>query len=622
MSTNVAAARLCAYSVLSVVSLCLSLSPFLLLFPRLSGGVMRFHPRMVLLPFAAVAFAISGAHAQDAAPPAAPQAPTATQVPAGQLANPCPTGTKTASEAARDAAAAGSNGKLMVDLGSHGLTSWNGWGDGLANWRFQRFPGGRFSSADVPQLRLKWAFGIPNVRIVRSQPAADSGRVFVGANDGTVYALDSATGCTLWATTGKVVRSGLVVERTPLPTGGVMVLFYGDASGGVDALDAHTGRFLWRTQADDHRNATITGTPTFYEGRLYVPVSSGEEGARRRAEYECCTFRGSVVALDAATGKKIWQGYMATDAPAVVGKTKDGHNIYAPSGMAIWSAPTLDTVKRRIYVGTGDNYSEPGTKTSDAVVALDLDTGKIAWSRQFDKDDVYKIDCGDPPREGCSPPSNPEFDLGASPILVSVEPGKGNNLPKKRLVPVLILGQKSGLVYAVDPNSEGKLLWHARAGEGGLLGGVQWGPATDGTNVYVAVSDLAFVGREPVPTKGGGISAYRVSDGKLLWHTPPPGCGDRRPCSPAQSQAVTAIPGAVFSGSIDGHLRAYDTRDGKIIWDFDTARDFDTVNKVPAHGGSLDVGGPIVAGGMVFVTSGYPGFGAMPGNVLLAFSTK
>src|SRR5262249_5497407 len=151
-----------------------------------------------------------------------------------------------------------------------------------------------------------------------------------------------------------------------------------------------------------------------------------------------------------------------------------------------------------------------------------------------------------------------------------------------------------------------------------LLGGVQWGPATDGANVYVAVSDLAFAagGRGPDPTKGGGITAYRLTDGRQIWKTPAHGCGARRPCSPAQSQPATAIPGAVFSGSIDGHLRAYSTTDGKIIWDFDTARDFDTVNKVAAHGGSLDVGGPIVAGGSVFVVSGYPGFGAMPGNVL------
>jgi polyvinyl alcohol dehydrogenase (cytochrome) len=280
--------------------------------------------------------------------------------------------------------------------------------------------------------------------------------------------------------------------------------------------------------------------------------------------------------------------------------------------MAIWSSPTIDVARKRIYVGTGDNYSEPGTDTSDAVVALGLETGKLLWSAQFDKDDIYKIECGTPPAAGCEPPTVPEFDLGASPILVSPPHGKR----------VLFLGQKSGMVYAVNPDANGKLLWHARAGVGGLLGGVQWGPATDGTNFYVAVSDLAFGRGGPDPTKGGGISAYQVADGKLLWKTPPPGCGDRRPCSPAQSQAISAIPGAVFSGSIDGHLRAYATADGKIIWDFDTAQSFDAVNKVPAKGGSLDVGGPVIAGGMVFVVSGYPGFGAMPGNALLAFSAN
>jgi len=540
------------------------------------------------------------ARAQNAAAPAAPQAPTATPVPFAQIANACAPNLKEPSANA---------------------PAWTGWSTTPENWRFQPAKQAGLSATDVSNLKLKWAFGIPNVRIVRSQPASYHGRVYVGGNDGTVYSLDGFTGCTFWATkVASPVRSGIVVGLVSLnnavvsfrSVGNTEAVFFGDAAGNVYALDFGNGQLLWAVRADDHPNATITGTPTFYNWRLYVPVSSGEEGARRRAEYECCTFRGSVVAFDAATGKKIWQGYMATDAPAVVGKTKEGHNIYAPSGMAIWSSPTIDADKRRVYVGTGDNYSEPDTKTSDAVVALDLDTGKIVWSRQFDKDDVYKIDCGDPPREGCSPPTNPEFDLGASPILVDL----GH---KKR---VLILGQKSGLVYAVDPDADGQMLWHARVGVGGLLGGVQWGPATDGTDVYVAVSDLAFEGRGPDPTKGGGISAYRVSDGKLLWHTPPPGCGDRRPCSPAQSQAVTAIPGAVFSGSIDGHLRAYDTRDGKIIWDFDTAREFVTVNSVAAHGGSLDVGGPIVAGGMVFVVSGYPGFGAMPGNVLLAFSAK
>jgi polyvinyl alcohol dehydrogenase (cytochrome) len=496
-----------------------------------------------------------------------------------------------------------------IKPGPPSAPSWTGWGADPANRRFQPEAEAGISAADVPRLQLKWAFGIPNVRIVRSQPALYGGRVYVSGNDGTVYSLNAATGCTFWATaTPKAVRSGMLVGKA----GSVEAVFFGEADGVVYALDANSGQFLWRTQADKHPAATITGTPSYLNGRIYVPVSSGEEQARRRPDYECCTFRGSVVAINADTGNVLWQTYMAPETPSPHGKTPDGRTIFAPSGMAIWSSPTIDVARKRIYVGTGDNYSEPGTDTSDAVVALDLKTGKLLWSAQFDKEDIYKMECGAPPSAGCEPPTVPEFDLGASPILVA--------LPSHKRV--LLLGQKTGLVYAVDPDARGKLLWYKHAGLGGLLGGVQWGPATDGTNVYVAVSDLVFGRGGPDPTKGGGLSAYRVVDGALLWKTPPPGCGERRPCSPAQSEAVSAIPGAVFSGSIDGHLRAYATGDGKIIWDFDTARSFDSVNGVPAKGGSLDVGGPVIAQGMVFVVSGYPGFGAMPGNALLAFAAN
>jgi polyvinyl alcohol dehydrogenase (cytochrome) len=513
----------------------------------------------------------------------------AAPIPADRLPNPC---------------------RGIIELGPS-LASWTGWSADGANWRYQPAARAGVSASDIPRLKLKWAFGIPNVRSVRSQPVISAGRLYVGGLDGTVYSLAAQTGCTLWATKGKPVRSGLVIGpvRSAIAPNAV---FYGDASGGVSALDALSGKLLWRTRADPHPAATITGTPSYFKGRLYVPVSSGEEQARRRPDYECCTFRGSVAAMDAATGKILWQTYMTPETPSPHGKTPEGKTILGPSGMAIWSSPTIDVEKGRIYVGTGDNYSEPDTSTSDAVVALDLYTGKVLWSTKFDKEDVYKIECGNPPAVGCAAPTNPEFDLGASPILVPLLHGKR----------VLLLGQKSGMVYAVDPEAKGRLLWHARAGVGGLLGGVQWGPATDGKVFYVAVSDLAFEGREPDPRKGGGISAYRVSDGKLLWHTPPPGCGDRRPCSPAQSQAITAIAGALFSGSIDGHLRAYTAADGKIVWDFDTAQSFDSVNGVPAKGGSLDVGGPVIAGGIVAVVSGYPGFGAAPGNALLVFSTQ
>ncbi|MDE3170411.1 MAG: PQQ-binding-like beta-propeller repeat protein, partial [Acidobacteriota bacterium] len=436
--------------------------------------------------------------------------------------------------------------------------SWTGWSPSPDNWRFQPEKDAGIPASRVANLKLKWAFGIPNVNIVRSQPAIYRGRVYVGANDGTVYSLDAKTGCTFWATkASKAVRSGLAVGKA----GEAEAIFFGDSGGDLYALDAESGKFLWSAHPEDHPSATITGTPTYSNGRLYVPMSSGEEQARRRPGYECCTFRGSVTALDAATGKIIWKTYMAPATPSPQGKAPNGTAILGPSGMAIWSSPTLDLTKHRLYVGTGDNYAPPPTPTADAVVALDLNSGKILWQTQFTKPKMDEIVCGAPVRPGCQPPDVPEFDLGASPILVKLRNGKR----------VLILGQKTGMVYAVDPDRDGKLLWFQRAGEGGLLGGVQWGMATNGQRVFVAVSDLAFQGRGLDPTKGGGISAYQLSDGKLLWHTPPPGCGDRRPCSPAQSQAVSAIPGAVFSGSIDGHLRAYAGSDGKIIWDFDTA---------------------------------------------------
>ena len=380
---------------------------------KLSGGsdtmnASHWHVRILSLAIVVAASAFFAPHAFAQAPPAAATVPaTATPVPADQLANRC----------APD-----------VKPGSPTAPAWPDWGANPANWRFEPAAAAGISAADVPRLKLKWAFGIPNVRMVRSQPALWGGRVYVSGNDGSVYSLDASTGCTFWATTTpKPVRSGMLVGKA----GSVEAVFFGEADGSVYALDASTGSYLWSTRADSHPAATITGTPSYYDGRLYIPVSSGEEQSRRRPDYECCTFRGSVVAMDAASGKILWQTYMAADTPSPHGKTPDGRTIYAPSGMAIWSSPTIDVAKKRIYVGTGDNYSEPGTDTSDAVVALDLDTGKLLWSSQFDKDDIYKIECGTPPAAGCSPPTVPEFDLGASPILVA--------LPSHKRV--LLLGQ-------------------------------------------------------------------------------------------------------------------------------------------------------------------------------------
>jgi polyvinyl alcohol dehydrogenase (cytochrome) len=288
--------------------------------------------------------------------------------------------------------------------------------------------------------------------------------------------------------------------------------------------------------------------------------------------------------------------------------------------VGVWTAPTIDPEHDTIYVTTGDNYSNPTTPLSDALVALRLSTGEILWSKQFTAGDAWNSSCQLEGKVNCPDSEGPDFDFAASAALITLPNGKR----------ALLLGQKSAIVYAVDPGQKGRVLWQARIGEGGTVGGIEWGPATDGRNIYIALSDIRFqVARKPGsndrsyeldPTKGGGIFAFRVDNGERIWQTPPPPCAGRPKCSPAQSAAITAIPGAVFSGSEDGHLRAYSTSDGKIVWDYDTAREFKTVNGLPGHGGAIDVAGPVVAGGMVFTVSGYPARGGVPGNVLLAFS--
>ena len=495
--------------------------------------------------------------------------------------------------------------------------AWNAWGVGLDNRRFQTANAAGLSAADIPRLRLKWAFGFDGAVTMRSQPAVYGGRVFAGSQDGTVVALDASSGCVYWSTVAAAqIRSGITVaavNSTPM-------VFFGDVSGQVYAIDATTGNPLWQLAADSHPAAIITSTPAYYAGRLYVGVASFEEASAVDPQYVCCTFRGSVIAIDAKTGKVVWKAYTMSDASRPGKPTRRGVKTSGPSGAGIWSSPTLDPEHGVIYVTTGDNYSDPPTATSDAVLALSLDTGRLLWSQQMTKGDAFNSSCPLPDKTSCPDSDGPDFDFGASAVLVRLAEGRR----------ALIAGQKSGMLYALDPDRRGERVWQSRVGKGGVLGGIQWGMASDGSRIYVALSDVGFSRTRQAnsnndvsmidPKQGGGIFAFRTDNGERLWFTPPPGCGDRRPCSPAQSQAVSGMPGTVFSGSMDGHLRAYSTEEGKLLWDYDTARDFVTINAVRGAGGSLDAGGPVIAGGMLFVGSGYGQWGGMPGNVLLAFS--
>jgi polyvinyl alcohol dehydrogenase (cytochrome) len=491
-------------------------------------------------------------------------------------------------------------------------SGWNGWSASAGNTRFQPAGAAGLSIDGVRRLKLKWAYGFDGDAVAFAEPTVLDGQVFIGSASGLVQALALETGCVKWVfqATGPV-RSAILA----VPSGSGHALLFGDQVGWFYALDAETGKQLWKKRPEPHESTRLTGAPTAYQGTVFVPVSSWEENRTINPEYPCCTFRGSVVAYRISDGSQIWKTYTIPQKPKVTGKDKSGVEQWGPSGGSVWGSPTLDAKRGLLYATTGDNFSSPSTPMSDSVMALELATGRIVWSRQTTPGDVWTSGCG---QRGDCP--GPDHDYGSSVLLEKQENGRD----------ILLAGQKSGVVYGLDPERKGEILWQVRVGRGGINGGVQWGMASDGQKVYAATSDVVRGGSNPDksdprplpldPKQGGGLTALRIGTGEKVWFTPPVACGSRPGCSPAQSGAVTAIPGVVFSGSLDGHLRAYSAEEGKIVWDFDTVRDFQTVNAVRANGGAINGPGPVVVGGMVLVNSGYGRNGGLAGNVLLAFA--
>ena len=495
---------------------------------------------------------------------------------------------------------------------------WNGWGVDATNSRFQPAEAAGLTAEQVSKLKVKWVFGMP-MDYQTSQATVVGGRVFIGSMGGHVYSIDAKTGCLYWAKKPKAgVRSSVVIGQIPASDPPRYAAYFGDIEANMYAVDATTGEELWQTRVAEHRLARITGTPALHNNRLYVPVTALEEVAGSDPSYECCTFRGPIVALDASTGKQIWKTYTIPDEPRPIRKNAHGVQLWGPSGAAVWSAPTLDLKKNIMYVATGDNYSDPASETSDALVAFDLETGKLLWAQQFTPNDAWNIACESGDQTNCPEARGPDLDFGSSSILRTLPDGKR----------VLVAGQKSGMLHAVDPDDKGKILWQARVGKGGLAGGIQWGPAADASSVYVALSDIGIKTVEDSEagwtteldsSVGGGMFAYDIATGKRHWHVPPPGCGDRKQCSPAQSAAVSVIPGVVFSGSVDSHLRAYSTTDGKVLWDYNADQEYESTNGVPTRGGAFGGPGPTIVDGVLYVNSGYGFWGARSGNALLAF---
>jgi polyvinyl alcohol dehydrogenase (cytochrome) len=487
--------------------------------------------------------------------------------------------------------------------------TWNGWGADLANTRFQPARAAGLTPESVPKLTLKWAFGFPNGRQAWGQPTVAGGRIFVGSDNGYVYSLDAATGCVYWSFQARGgVRTAITVA--PIKSGDARyAVFFGDIRANVYAIDAATGQQLWTDKTDPHQVARITGAPAYHDGRLYVPVSSVEEAVGGNPKYQCCTFRGSLIAYDANTGARQWQSYTISEAAVPLRTTSIGTQLHGPAGAAVWAAPTIDPERRRIYISTSNGYTFPAANTTNSVMALDLQSGKRIWVRQLTPNDAFLMNCGPKSTsETCPQEIGPDFAVGTSPILKTLPGGRR----------ILVVGQKSGLAWGIDAET-GVVAWQHRVGQGTPLGGIEWGGAADNEHVYYPNAD-GLLGMKAA----GGLAAIKLATGERTWWAPPiASCQDAGfKCIPAQSAAATAIPGVVFSGATDGMMRAYGAADGKVIWEFATARDFETVNGVPARGGSINGPGPTVVNGMVYFNSGYGAFGQLAGNVLLAFGVQ
>lgn len=486
-----------------------------------------------------------------------------------------------------------------------------GWGHDTA--RFTPIAAGGVDVDQARDLELKWSFVYPNALRTRSQPAVGWGAVYTGSQDGTVYAFDLHSGCVHWTFPASAeVRTAVVLTATDTP-----LAVFGDILARIYAVNALTGELVWSRKADDHPSATLTGSPALVDARLFVPVSSLEVIPAADPAYACCTFRGSVLALNVVDGSEIWRHYTIPNPPQVTGKTSAGTDILAPSGAPVWSSPAVDRARNRIYFGSGENYSTPADLNSDAIFAVDMSTGERIWQRQSTSGDAWNVACMMADNPNCPPERGPDFDHGSSMILVDLPSGKQ----------VLAAGHKNGTIFALDPDKQGNVLWSVKVGRGSIQGGVHFGMAAEDAIVYAPINDMN-------DTRNGdfldpelarpGVHAIDMAEGTVLWsHVQQDICGDQREfCDPGVSGAIAAGPGVVFAGHLDGYVRAYEQQSGEVVWEYNTATDHTGVNGLSGRGGSISGAGPTVAGGRVIVNSGYGLYFHEPGNLLLVFGPR
>ena len=489
-----------------------------------------------------------------------------------------------------------------------------GWGHDTNRYVSDDIAG--FNASQIADLELKWSFGFPASTRARSQPTIAMGAVFVGSQDGTVYAFDLDTGCVRWTFAARAeVRTGITLgSRGPE---GIPTAYFGDIIANLYAVDANTGELIWQTSADEHHSATLTGTPAFTDGNLYVPVSSLEVVTAANPDYACCTFRGHVMAVDGNDGGVLWDSYAIPNPPSAVGTTSAGTDMLGPSGAPVWTSPTVDVEKNLLIFGTGENYSSPADTNSDAVIAVALESGERIWSRQTFPGDAWNVACMMADNPNCPTEDGPDYDQASSPLLVEISAGKT----------VVVAGQKDGRVFALDWETGQTKLWEVKLGRGSIQGGVHFGMASDGTTVYVPINDMNDTRNgewlDPEQARPG-VSAVNAATGEILWqHVQENVCGDGRPfCDPGVSAAITATDGAVVAGHLDGVIRIYDGASGDIVWSYDTTTPVTGTNGVVAKGGGMSGSGPAIGAGHMVINSGYGLYNHEAGNALLVFAPR
>lgn len=494
---------------------------------------------------------------------------------------------------------------------------YSGWGGDEHGSGFIKNAVADLTAKVVPNLKLKWAFGFDGGTVTRSIPTVIDNSIILNSQFGEIYCLDMQTGCVQWMYNAEGnVRGGIAVSQN---SDGEATVYFADFNCKVYALEANSGKLLWKSSVKSEAPNAVTGTVAYSDGMVYIPLTSMEVVTGNEKSYECCKGSGMVVAVDAENGKEVWRHRVVKEKATPQEVSSTGVKKFGPSGAPVWSSPTVDEKRGLLYIGTGENNSYPTTSSSDALQALNLKTGELVWNYQATSGDAYVIGTFSEngtkmvPCANCPDPTGPDLDFGMAPVLTKTPEGRD----------VLIVGQKSGEVYCLNPDT-GQPIWQRRIGRGGALGGIHWGIATDGNVAYVPNSDWFPFGSDSTYAASPGLYALDVMTGKVLWKSTadPDICNGIPGCYSANSAAPTLIEGVVFAGNLDGHARAHDSKTGEVIWDFDTNQDFETVNGVKASGGALDGPGPVIANGMVFFNSGYGMHSQKAGNVLLAFEAK